>query len=566
MSNYYLSHSAAELDEAVEKVLTGYKDVSSVTATGNDVVIGKTIVDSSGKVITGSLNTDQFYSEGYTAGVIDGNNTSYSRGYDDGYDTGYDKGLEDATPILQSKEVIPSLVEQTITADTGFDGLLSVFVQAVPKSILDAEYQKGYAEAFELYKPYKCELPYIESTGTQYIDMGFKPNQNTKIVIDVQGATTSSGVYMFFGTGEWMFGKASSSSWKMYAYWNSVEKALDNGTVTNFNTRRTITMDKQTVSYGSVSASFTYKSWQSSYNAYLFAVNNSGTTAFHSPIKVYSTQVYDNTTLIRDYIPVLDWDDVPCMYDKVGRKLYYNAGNGEFYYEGKEPVSGTKVNTLAVGSSVYLTVNNVLTEFIIINQGIPSSSSRYDTTAEGTWLIQKNAHIKKAYSATYSTSANQSYNGSDADNYLTGTYLPSIAEKSALQSVSIPVSTWTSSNTWSHSNITRQVFLPSANEIGWTSSLSSAISGSEGGLCSYFVNGETTAANNKRIAYYNGSAVGWWTRTVNGVSSSDRMRRWYVRNTGARDADPCYGTSYYIRPVVVLKTTATVDDNKKVMG
>lgn len=236
----------------------------------------------------------------------------------------------------------------------------NVTVNAIPQSILDAEYQKGYDEAFELYRPYKKELAYIESTGTQYIDMGFKPNQNTKIVIDVQGATTSSGVYMLFGTGEWMFGKASSSSWKMYAYWNSVEKALDNGTVTNFNTRRTITMDKQTVSYGSVSASFTYKSWQSSYNAYLFAVNNSGTTAFHSPIKVYSTQVYDNTTLIRDYIPVLDWDDVPCLYDKVGRKFYYNMGTGNFSYPVDLPEGYTQLSYIKTSGTQYIRTGFVI--------------------------------------------------------------------------------------------------------------------------------------------------------------------------------------------------------------
>ena len=36
--------------------------------------------------------------------------------------------------------------------------------------------------------------------------------------------------------------------------------------------------------------------------------------------------------MIRDLIPVLDWDMKPCMYDKVSGELFYNAGKGEFSY------------------------------------------------------------------------------------------------------------------------------------------------------------------------------------------------------------------------------------------
>ena len=39
--------------------------------------------------------------------------------------------------------------------------------------------------------------------------------------------------------------------------------------------------------------------------------------------------VRDNTILL-DLIPVLDKNDVVCMYDKVNKKFYYNQGTGEF--------------------------------------------------------------------------------------------------------------------------------------------------------------------------------------------------------------------------------------------
>ena len=42
--------------------------------------------------------------------------------------------------------------------------------------------------------------------------------------------------------------------------------------------------------------------------------------------------MYDGDTLIRDFIPILDENDVAYLYDKVEKKCYYNAGTGTFSY------------------------------------------------------------------------------------------------------------------------------------------------------------------------------------------------------------------------------------------
>lgn len=47
-------------------------------------------------------------------------------------------------------------------------------------------------------------------------------------------------------------------------------------------------------------------------------------------VKIYSCQIYDGSTLIRDFIPVKDEDGVGCMYDRANGKFYYNAGTGDF--------------------------------------------------------------------------------------------------------------------------------------------------------------------------------------------------------------------------------------------
>lgn len=62
----------------------------------------------------------------------------------------------------------------------------------------------------------------------------------------------------------------------------------------------------------------------------IFNRYSANTTQFASEIKLYSAKFYDNDTLVRDFIPVLDGNGTPCMYDKVEQKFYYNAGTGKF--------------------------------------------------------------------------------------------------------------------------------------------------------------------------------------------------------------------------------------------
>lgn len=50
MAEYNMEHTGAELDEAVQAVLDGWRDVSPVTARASDVVWGRVIVTPEGPV------------------------------------------------------------------------------------------------------------------------------------------------------------------------------------------------------------------------------------------------------------------------------------------------------------------------------------------------------------------------------------------------------------------------------------------------------------------------------------------------------------------------------------
>ena len=41
-------------------------------------------------------------------------------------------------------------------------------------------------------------------------------------------------------------------------------------------------------------------------------------------------KIYDEDTLLRDYVPVLDENNIACLYDTVEGKFYYNQGTGVF--------------------------------------------------------------------------------------------------------------------------------------------------------------------------------------------------------------------------------------------
>ena len=65
---------------------------------------------------------------------------------------------------------------------------------------------------------------------------------------------------------------------------------------------------------------------------YISGMNQNDEAIFKSKIMLYYMEVYDNDTLVRDYIPVLNSSNRPCLFDKVERKCYYNQGTGEFLY------------------------------------------------------------------------------------------------------------------------------------------------------------------------------------------------------------------------------------------
>lgn len=200
-------------------------------------------------------------------------------------------------------------------------------------------------------------LSYIESTGTQYIDTGFVPNQDTRVEMKLLCRVSS-------GTTNWAFGARTSSSSNRFTFAGSTNGYYSSSYATNagnidksYNTVDVFVLDKnRNITYinGKEVSNVTYTSFSAPCNLTLFAVNTNGSVS-KGKIRIYHCKIYDNGTLVRDYVPVVNKDGTYGLYDLLNKKFYTNAGTGTFVAGEiiftKEPYVHPVLEKIKTGSS-----------------------------------------------------------------------------------------------------------------------------------------------------------------------------------------------------------------------
>lgn len=192
------------------------------------------------------------------------------------------------------------------------------------------------------------ELAWIESTGTQYFDTGFKHNQNTRVVMDVQMTTVPSGnnVWLFDGrngTGANVASKSvffyatSTSLWTTDYDGSSSRKNFSGIAATD---RLNIDYNKNVCTINGQTVTHTAGYFQSNYNLFLLADNRAGTAMYPASAMLFSCQIYDAAALIRDYVPCIDPSGEVGLYDLVTAVFFGNAGTGSFAAGDVVEVSG----------------------------------------------------------------------------------------------------------------------------------------------------------------------------------------------------------------------------------
>lgn len=193
-------------------------------------------------------------------------------------------------------------------------------------------------------------LPYIETTGGQYIDTLYHTNINTAIEVSFQTKAT----------GQWLFGTrisyGTNDTFAAYIGGTTMiwcQLANDSSSTQfktpNFSDKQSVlVMNKDNAKLnGQQIGTFNITAMQESkYPAYIGTTNHGGAGESRYFVgKIFGARIWDNGELVRFFVPARDKDGNIGFYDLVTHQMFLNAGSGNFAY-------GHSINYIANGGTI----------------------------------------------------------------------------------------------------------------------------------------------------------------------------------------------------------------------
>ena len=171
-------------------------------------------------------------------------------------------------------------------------------------------------------------LEYIQSSGTQYIDTGRKLTQDSDITIDFKLINNNKSVGILgsresaaknnlamFRDGDLFVGDFSE-----YPKYRFKTNSSFNRTKIRMNKTGVLVNGVLNTSWSGVA------NFETPTNGLIFDVGNNNWTGNKAVMQLYGYTDGNAQKLV----PCLDTEGVPCMYDLVSQKPFYNAGTGSF--------------------------------------------------------------------------------------------------------------------------------------------------------------------------------------------------------------------------------------------
>lgn len=180
---------------------------------------------------------------------------------------------------------------------------------------------------------------YLESTGTQYIDTGIIPNQDTSIEMAMSFNSLSATECLWCARNDYAVN--TFSSYREDGVWrtdyNNTSNPFKNLTLTT-NKKYIFKQDKNSTYADGELLKTVAKSEFTCPDALTLFVswknNQSSQVAYFGKFKMYYCKIWQNDEIVRDFVPAIDSNGTPCLYDKVTKQYFYNKGSGEFIYGG----------------------------------------------------------------------------------------------------------------------------------------------------------------------------------------------------------------------------------------
>ena len=188
--------------------------------------------------------------------------------------------------------------------------------------------------------PVRTFIEYLQSTGTQYINLLLKPSEFDKFELDCQVTQYLTGMAGNFNVLIGMRNNHQQPALRLYTpnsnlntlqfnYGDNYKAGSCSGNLSN---RNTITFTRNSISINNSSTNLQSQTYDgTSYPIYLFnqREGTSGAGNYYSAMKVWGLKMYNQNILIRDFIPVR-LGNIGALYDKIQNKIYLNSGSGNF--------------------------------------------------------------------------------------------------------------------------------------------------------------------------------------------------------------------------------------------
>lgn len=160
-------------------------------------------------------------------------------------------------------------------------------------------------------------VEYIRGNGNQWIDTEYKPNNNTKIEV--------LGQNFKLGTDSSWYTKSFDIAGSPFSFGNT------GGNITLTGNKELLTMENGKIKSSTDQRTFNLQNFQCEYNLVLFAINrNDNIIEKSNNCKIYSCKLWENNTLVRDFIPCRNPNNEIGLYDMVSQTFFANQGKGSF--------------------------------------------------------------------------------------------------------------------------------------------------------------------------------------------------------------------------------------------
>lgn len=336
--------TAAYVDNVTCTVTEVFKPAAPVKLSGNgggepegDYVM----MDANGCITSGRLDT-----------LVDGSYLQYGKEL-----TTWNialPSLSDGTKMFDSsvfpKDAAILILNSLPTYSTGEEHVIDIGIDYKQKqdtevnTVIASTTEKGWAvnvfwllASNDLPAGYK-RLAYLESNGTQWIDTEYVPNNETGIYlyqlknnpgdyIPMGCRNNGSSETRFYalrsnvGTSEPYQAGYGWGAWRAYSQLYGLSKTYLN----YMNSRLVVGENTRYVEVESIP--FTPEC-----SIFMFAANIGGVPNLHWRGRIYETTISQEKSIAMSFVPCLDPEGAPCMFDLVSESPFYNDGTGDFVY------------------------------------------------------------------------------------------------------------------------------------------------------------------------------------------------------------------------------------------